>query len=116
MHNILYIPISINELESLVYNVVRKALLECTVQNAMHTETDQFLTIKQASELIFLKVSTIYGLVHRAEIPVCKTGKRLYFSKKELTEWVKTGKRKTNSELETEANIYINKLRQTVQK
>jgi len=57
-------------------------------------QTEQLLTIQQASEFLNLSVPTLYGYVHRAEIPVMKKSKRLYFSKKELFAWVKTGRKK----------------------
>lgn len=64
---------------------------------------DELLTIQQAGELLSLSVPTLYGYVQRKEIPVSKRGKRLYFSKLELTEWVKNGRIRTTSELGSEA-------------
>ena len=72
-------------------------------------ESDQFLTIQQAGEMLCLSVPTLYGLVHDAKIPVSKKGKRLYFSKHELTEWIKTGRKKTVSEISLEADNYLRK-------
>ena len=66
---------------------------------------DQLLTVKQAANLLHLTISTLYGYVHRSEIPVNKVGKRLYFSKKELIDWVKSGRKKTITELEAEAEV-----------
>ena len=44
-------------------------------------QTDQLLTIQQAAELLSLSVPTLYGYVHRAEIPAFKRPgtKRLFF-------------------------------------
>ena len=70
-------------------------------------EGDQLLTIKQAGELIRLSVPTLYGYVSRNEIPFSKKGKRLYFSKQQLFEWVQEGRRKTKSEIQLEANSYL---------
>jgi len=70
-------------------------------------EADQLLTIQQASEHVRLTVPTLYGYVHRSEIPVCKRGNRLYFSKQELTAWIKKGRKKTLSELSSEADHYL---------
>lgn len=72
-------------------------------------EANQLLTIQQAAEFLNLSVQTVYGLVSKAEVPVNKRGKRLYFSKQELTEWVKAGRKKTNSEVRAEAQTYIAK-------
>lgn len=70
-------------------------------------ETDQLLTIKETATMICLSVPTIYGLVSRSEIPVCKKGKRLYFSKQEIQDWIKSGRKKTISDIENEADGYI---------
>lgn len=70
-------------------------------------ETDQLLTVPQAAEFLSLSIPTVYGLVSRAELPVNKRGKRLYFSKQELTDWIKQGRKKTLSETATEAEAYL---------
>lgn len=70
-------------------------------------ESEDLLTIQQAAELIKLSVHTIYGFVSRSEIPCMKKGKRLYFSKKELNAWIKTGKKKTIAEIENEADEFL---------
>lgn len=60
---------------------------------------EQLLNVKEASKLLNLSVATLYSKVSRNEIPVCKKGKKLYFSKTELTAWVQSGKILTNEEL-----------------
>jgi excisionase family DNA binding protein len=100
------LPKTVQEIVEKVNNIER-LLLERPV--SINTETSDLLTIKQAAEFITLSVPTIYGLVHRAEIPVNKRGKRLYFSKKELTTWIKAGRKKTNDEISEEAETYLNK-------
>lgn len=59
--------------------------------NTIQLEADQLLTIKEAAEHLTLSVPTLYDLVSRAAIPVSKRGKRLYFSKQELTEPINAG-------------------------
>ncbi|MBT2620609.1 helix-turn-helix domain-containing protein [Chryseobacterium sp. ISL-6] len=61
-------------------------------------DSKDFLNIREASQLINLTVSTIYSKVSRREIPVCKKGKQLYFSKKELLDWIMDGRRKTRTD------------------
>jgi excisionase family DNA binding protein len=69
--------------------------------------SDEMLTIKQAAALINLEVSTLYSKVHKRQIPVCKQGGRLYFSKMELTDWLKSGRKKTTAEIASEAQKHI---------
>ncbi len=71
------------------------------------SEVDQLLTVQQAAEFLNLSVPTIYGYVQKQEIPVCKRSKRLYFSKQQLTEWIKSGRKKTVAEIEAEAEKYL---------
>jgi excisionase family DNA binding protein len=62
-------------------------------------DADSLFSIKQASTFLNLSISTIYGKVCRREIPVSKQGKRLYFDKTELLEWIKAGRKKTLAEV-----------------
>ena len=68
---------------------------------------DQLLTIQQAAELLHLSVPTLYSKVSKREIPCMKQGKRLYFSQKELVEYLKLGRKKTTGEIEAEAEAYL---------
>ena len=92
------LPQAVNQLYTKVENI-EKLLLQ---KEAPTLETDQLLTIKQAGEFLHLAVPTLYGLVHTSSIPVNKRGKRLYFSKTDLTAWIKSGRKKTISEIQAE--------------
>ena len=70
---------------------------------------EQFLTIQEAAQLLNLTVPTLYSKVSRRELPVMKRGKRLYFSNAELIDYIKDGRKKSNSQVEREAQDYINK-------
>jgi excisionase family DNA binding protein len=98
------LPKTVKEISDKVNNIER-LLLERTENNV--SASLELLTIKQAADFLSLSVPTIYGLVQRQEIPVNKRGKRLYFSKQELTDWIKAGRKKTNEEIESEATRYI---------
>lgn len=98
------LPKAVTQLYDKLENIERLLLRK---ENEVQPEPDQLLTIKQAAEILSLSVATIYSLVSRAEIPVSKKSKRLYFSKLELTDWIKSGRKKTNAEIATEANSYI---------
>jgi excisionase family DNA binding protein len=68
---------------------------------------DQLLTVQEAAEFLSLAVPTLYGFAQRREIPHNKRGKRLYFSKPELIHWIKTGRKKTNIEIQAEAEAEL---------
>ncbi|GAA4339622.1 hypothetical protein GCM10023149_50430 [Mucilaginibacter gynuensis] len=60
---------------------------------------DILLTVQEAAAFLNLTVPTLYSKVSRMEIAVHKPGKRLYFHKKDLIEYLSTGKRKSAREL-----------------
>jgi excisionase family DNA binding protein len=62
-------------------------------------EAEQVLSVSQAARFLNLSVSTLYGKSSRREVPVSKRGKRLYFRRSELEEWIREGRRKTMDEL-----------------
>ncbi|WP_409415817.1 helix-turn-helix domain-containing protein [Flavobacterium sp. PS2] len=68
-------------------------------------KNEELLTIEGASKLLSLSVATIYTKVCKNEIPVNKQGKRLYFYKTELLEWIKSGRIKTISEIQHEVEL-----------
>ncbi|MFA6924390.1 MAG: helix-turn-helix domain-containing protein [Bacteroidales bacterium] len=98
------LPQAVEELNEKLTNI-EKLLLSNSNQN--QKEEDELLTVQQAAHLLCLSVPTIYGLVQRSEIPVCKRSKRLYFSKQELYNWIKSARRKTNSEISVDADNYL---------
>ena len=66
-------------------------------------ETEAILNVSQAAALLHLSVATLYTKVSGRDIPFSKRGKRLYFRRSELEEWVRQGRRKTVSEIRQEA-------------
>ena len=71
-------------------------------------QSEQFLTIQQAAEFLCLTVPTIYSKVSRRKLPFMKQGKRLYFSKSELSDYLRRGKKETAAEMEAD-NYLITK-------
>jgi len=75
------------------------------------TPSEQLLDVKEAADFLKLSVPTIYSKVSRGELPVMKRGKKLHFSNTELMQYLKDGRKLTNSEIETEAQNYLQKRR-----
>ena len=106
--------ITFNTLPEAVLNLTKKIeniekLLSIRGENATKEQTESFLSIQEAAELLNLTVSTLYSKVSRRELKSYKKGKRLYFSSLELLEYIKSGRKKTNAEIEAEADTYLNK-------
>ncbi|WP_242923086.1 helix-turn-helix domain-containing protein [Pontibacter liquoris] len=70
-------------------------------------DTGTIFNVTQAAAFLHLSVSTLYVKACRREVPFNKQGKRLYFYKSELDEWVRKGRKKTVSELQEEAGHHM---------
>ncbi len=85
---------------------IKRLLLE--KGNEQPTEKpEQLLTVQEAAQFLNLTVPTIYSKVSKGELPVMKRSKRLYFSRTELMEYLKEGRKKSNAEIEQEAETYL---------
>jgi len=98
------LPQAVTQIYDKLENIERLLLSK---NNLSHPEEDKLLTIREAAVILHLSVPTIYGLVQRQGVPVCKQGKRLYFSKRELTDWIMAGRKKTVAEITAAAGSYM---------
>jgi excisionase family DNA binding protein len=99
------LPKAVTLIHSELVSIKRILLDKATEQT--QPANDQLLTISQVAEFLSLSVPTVYGLVSRSAIPCMKKGKRLYFSKDEISDWIKTGKKKTISEMAADTDTYL---------
>lgn len=110
MENVVFTQLSVTEIRKLLREELEGYFSTTNyLQHNDQPEPDSLLSIQQAADFLHLSVPTLYGKVHNRELPFSKRGKRLYFSKSELTEWVKSGQRKTQSELDAEARDFVNR-------
>jgi len=110
MEKTVFISLPIEDLQAVIIDCVNSCLRNNKQENKPPTEqpeTDQLLTIQEAAEFLKLKVPTIYSKVSKGELPVMKRSKRLYFSRTELLNYLKDGRKKTNAEIEQEAKAYL---------
>ncbi len=85
-------------------NNIEKAIEKLNTQS---TSDDVFMNIEQVASFVGLSKATIYGLTHERCIPHFKTGKRLYFKKSEIVNWISSTKVKTKQEVNQLADKYI---------
>ena len=109
MDKTILISIPVEDLQTLIVDSVSECLKFHESSKNEKKDSNELLNITQASELLGLALPTLYALTSSRRIPHSRKGKKLYFSKTELTEWVKSGKRKTVSEIETEAENFTSK-------
>jgi excisionase family DNA binding protein len=105
MQSVTITQITPPELESLIECAIRKVIGETPKESK--PETDELLTVQDAATLLRLSVPTIYGLISKGDLPVMKRSKRCYFSKIELLNYLKEGRKKTFAETASEADKYL---------
>lgn len=70
-------------------------------------ETDALLTVPQAAAFLSLSVPTVYTLISKGVIPHMKRSKKVYFTKLELIEYLKQGRKKTTAEIEVQTDAFL---------
>lgn len=104
--------LSFNELPGAVAQLFDKVdgieqLLREQRLSPQQPESELFFDTEQAGVFLNLTVPTIYGLVHRKKINYFKQGKQLRFLKKDLTEWILSGREKTHKEIDLKADLHL---------
>ena len=62
--------------------------------------------------MLTLSVNTIYSKVHNKQITYYKQGKRLYFSRSDLTKWIDSTQQLTTTEIQNSCeDLFISKHR-----
>ena len=96
------------QLSNLIQSSVRKVLKETPPRTVEPTEQpEQLFNIKEAAEFLDLTVPTVYSKCSKNELPYMKRSKRLYFSRTELMDYIKKGRKKSNAEIDQEAEAYL---------
>lgn len=108
--------LTFNDLPEAIAEMYKKmSALERLIHKHFNTpkeeQKEKLMSIKDASKFLNLSVPTIYSKVSRNEIPYMKRGKRLYFSNKDLMNYLKAGRNKTIEQIEQEADAYLSNLK-----
>ena len=72
-------------------------------------DTDEIMTVEQLSDYLTIARQTIYEKCSKKEIPYFKAGKRLYFKKSVINDWINGGRRYTTDELMQQAAEWARK-------
>lgn len=88
---------------------ILKKLFELeTLINNQEVLLKQVLNLNEAAKYLDISKSHLYKLTSRKEIPFyCPQGKRLYFKKDELDQWLTRNRSASLTELETRAANYL---------
>jgi excisionase family DNA binding protein len=100
------LPTAVNQLSEKLENIER-LLIEKQEQPPTE-QPEQLLTIDEVAILLHLTKPTVYSKVSKNELPgVCKQGKRLYFDRQTIIDWIKQGRKLSNAEVEQQAEAYL---------
>lgn len=105
MENMVFTQLSVQEVRTMLREEVRQALRELNQQPAKNE--NELLNIQEVAEMLNMAVPSIYGLVHRRQIPYIKRGKKLIFEKTQVEEWLKNGRQKTIYDTGKQADEYL---------
>lgn len=77
---------------------------------AQNIQQKEFLTVNDAIIYLQLSKSCIHKMTSNKEIPFCKpNGKKIYFKKVDLDNWVFSGKISSNDELQSNTEDYLSR-------
>lgn len=79
-------------------------------------KVDEWLTVEQAADYLSVTPATIYRRTSENSIPYTKQGKRNYFSKSELDNWLNSGKVLTGSEIEKQTDAFLSGVKKRLNK
>jgi len=68
---------------------IRSVIHEMGQQKTNIDSESDIMNIQEVARKLNLAVPSIYGLVHRRQIPYIKRGKKLIFEKSQVNEWPK---------------------------
>ena len=78
----------------IITEAIQAALPE-TYEAEPASEQEDFLTAEGAADYLHISVHTLYGMTSKNKIPHRKPGKKLYFLRSELEDWVSNGRKST---------------------
>jgi len=99
-------PGEIPELENIIENCLRRVLEEKPDLLVKEPEKE-ILSIEEAANLLGISKQTIYQHVHNRKIPHSKRGRRLFFRRSELNDWIDKGRKKTIAEIDDDVREYM---------
>lgn len=71
----------------------------------------EVLTLNEAADFLCQSKSSLYKKTMNWTIPHYKVGKKLYFKRTDLIEWIEKHRVKTREDIEREASAYLSKPR-----
>jgi excisionase family DNA binding protein len=88
------IPMDRKELADMILSAVREAITEYRLEASEKAEPlEDIMNSRETAQFLDIKLNTLYIKTHRGELPFMKKGRKVYFSRKQLLEWMSEGRR-----------------------
>lgn len=88
--------------------IIYKKLLQ--IEKLIALSQDSLMNVKETAEFLKTSMAGVYHLVHTKRIPHYKpSGKKLYFMKLDLMDWIKSRRILTDEEMTNLADIWQHK-------
>jgi excisionase family DNA binding protein len=97
----LIITLSREQLGEIISEAVEAGVQRVMARQAAATpagEEDDLLDAEQAARLLRLKIRSVYNKTSQRELPFMKRGRKIYFSRRELLDWMTAGRTQTRAE------------------
>jgi excisionase family DNA binding protein len=106
-----HFSLDLSGLKPLFQDWVKEVITENSLQNTTSApeqpDADKLLTVEEAAEFLLLSKYTLYSKVSRKELPASKAGKRLYFSRSDLNNYLRANRRYSLSEIKSRAEDHL---------
>jgi len=90
-----FIVTSEEDIRRMLREEIETALSILSENNKSENVSD-FIDIENASKYTGIAIATLYDYTHKKKIPFNKVGKKLIFSKIQLSEWINAHRKETN--------------------
>jgi len=100
-------PLTKSDLKDLIKEAAKSGIPLITLQS----DQDEVMTVEQVAQMLNMNKFSIYNMISQRRISCVKMGRRVYFFKQEIINLLKSNRKKSNMEVEAEAEAYLDKSR-----
>lgn len=90
-----------------IRKIIREELINITQNGVTQNDNETIYTIHQVAEILGISVNTIYRLNRDREIGFYKKTGKCFYTKKNILEFIESGKVKSKHEIELEATTSL---------
>lgn len=109
MEGIIFTQLSISEIRAIIREEVSSVLEKRNINEVAEKEQERIITFQEACDFLKIAAPTLYKYTSKSMIPHIKKGRKLYFNKSTLIDWLKSGEKKSISDIEKQVDYFLKK-------